>query len=267
MSVSWLRARSARHATSIELRIEAILENLAIASRRLTKSARRDAGGTVEGAHEVRQIGEADVERDIGDRALVVGAASAPRGAGASAPDIDAASRRARPQTRAGNETGSALPARRSLRDRLGSWRMRVDPRGRFHGAAAVARAARARAAARPEPVHEARRATTAPTSSSPASLRPSAAAWASSPSTISSGSGGTPPVRETPHRAQRSTRRSSGVKAGTTGIRRRRRDARACSMNSSPGWPHEHTNRPPARTTRRDSDSRSCPCARTTTE
>jgi hypothetical protein len=54
---------------------QAILENLAIVRVAgpcdLAEAARRDAGGTVEGAHEIRQIAEADIECDIADRPIV----------------------------------------------------------------------------------------------------------------------------------------------------------------------------------------------------
>ena len=56
---------------------EAILENLAIVraccASGLPEAARRDAGGAMKGAHEVRQVRESDVECDIDDRAVVLG--------------------------------------------------------------------------------------------------------------------------------------------------------------------------------------------------
>src|SRR5205814_5649140 len=52
---------------------QTILEDLAIAARGLAEPTRRDAGGAVEGADEVGQIAEADVERDVGDRPVVLG--------------------------------------------------------------------------------------------------------------------------------------------------------------------------------------------------
>src|SRR5262245_40425297 len=56
---------------------QAILENLAIVRvavpRSLAEAARRDAGGAVEGAHEIRQVAEADIECDIADRPIVGG--------------------------------------------------------------------------------------------------------------------------------------------------------------------------------------------------
>jgi hypothetical protein len=55
----------------MEIRLEgarqAILENLAVASRGAAKSARGDPSGAVECADEVREVREADVERDLGD--------------------------------------------------------------------------------------------------------------------------------------------------------------------------------------------------------
>jgi len=50
-----------------------ILENLAIAPRRLAEAAGRNASGAMEGAHEVGKVGKADIEGDVGDRAIVVG--------------------------------------------------------------------------------------------------------------------------------------------------------------------------------------------------
>ena len=54
---------------------EAILENLAIVriagARGLPEAARRDTGRAMEGAHEVRQVGKADIECDIADRPIV----------------------------------------------------------------------------------------------------------------------------------------------------------------------------------------------------
>src|SRR5436309_2368018 len=53
--------------------VHAFLENLAVAARELAESPRRHAGGAAEAAHEVRQVGETDIERDVGDRALFIG--------------------------------------------------------------------------------------------------------------------------------------------------------------------------------------------------
>src|SRR4029078_538139 len=54
---------------------ETILENLAIVrvagARSLTEAARRDAGGAMEGAYKVRQVGKADIECDIADWPIV----------------------------------------------------------------------------------------------------------------------------------------------------------------------------------------------------
>src|SRR5262245_34246039 len=50
-----------------------ILENLAVALGGFAKAARRDAGGAMEGADEVREIVEAGVHRDVGDRAVALG--------------------------------------------------------------------------------------------------------------------------------------------------------------------------------------------------
>ena len=97
------------------------------------------------------------------------------------------------------------------------------------------------------------------PTSSRPTSLRPSAAACASSPSTINSGSGGAAPTRQTSVRSPiastssgRQEERQAFVAADNArGCRCiRRRDGRPGSIP------------PPVRTTGRASGSRSCPCA-----
>ena len=45
------------------------MENLAVAARGLAEAARRDAGGAVEGAHEVGEVAEAGVEGDVTLRA------------------------------------------------------------------------------------------------------------------------------------------------------------------------------------------------------
>src|SRR6185312_15263601 len=50
-----------------------LLENLAIPLRQPAKIARRDAGGAMEGAHEIGQVAEAHIVGDIGDRPLVLG--------------------------------------------------------------------------------------------------------------------------------------------------------------------------------------------------
>src|SRR6266508_5459413 len=61
-------ARSpARSPSSVPPCAEAVLEDLALSASGLTEPARRDAGGPMEAAHEVRQVGEADVEGDVGD--------------------------------------------------------------------------------------------------------------------------------------------------------------------------------------------------------
>src|SRR5262249_21702294 len=59
---------------SLNSRREAILENLAIAFGSLAGAARRHAGGTAKGAHEIGEIAEADIERDVSHRPRIVGA-------------------------------------------------------------------------------------------------------------------------------------------------------------------------------------------------
>ena len=49
------------------------MENLAIAPGSPAEAPGRDSGGAVEGAHEVRDVAEADVERDVRDRSSVAG--------------------------------------------------------------------------------------------------------------------------------------------------------------------------------------------------
>ena len=153
---------------------EPILEDRAVALRRPAEAARRDAGGAVEGAHEVGEVAEADVERDVGDRA-----------------------RRRRPSRRAAwrsrertrywcgvtpstlaksrrkwNGAEPGLAGRALEIDRL--VRVRVDPERRLHRAAAIARAgAGGGCASRPETTSTKRAANNMPTSSRPTSLRP----------------------------------------------------------------------------------------------
>ena len=120
------------------------MENLAVASRRLAESARRDPRRAVECAHEVGEVGEPDVQRDIGDRALFVG--QKPCGA---------------PQPRA-NEILVRRHAKRVGKDAQEvEWthargpcciaelnfaaRVRIDPAGRLDRAAPIGRARRAR--------------------------------------------------------------------------------------------------------------------------
>jgi len=50
-----------------------VRERAALAPRRLPESPWRNARGAVEGADEVREIAEADVERDLGDRPCILG--------------------------------------------------------------------------------------------------------------------------------------------------------------------------------------------------
>ena len=53
--------------TSLCTPAEAFLENLAVAARRGTEAAWRNAGSAMEGTHEIRQVGKTDIERDRGD--------------------------------------------------------------------------------------------------------------------------------------------------------------------------------------------------------
>lgn len=57
---------------SLEKARAAILENLAIRSRRLPERSRREAGDAVERPHEIREVAKSDIERDVGDRSFVV---------------------------------------------------------------------------------------------------------------------------------------------------------------------------------------------------
>ena len=54
------------------------MENLAVAARCCSEPARRNAGGAVEGADEIGEIGETDIVGDVGDGDFVVG--QQPRG-------------------------------------------------------------------------------------------------------------------------------------------------------------------------------------------
>src|SRR5262245_43791513 len=76
-SVSW-RSPYGRSA-------EPILENLAVALRGAAKIARRNPGRAAEGADKIRQIREADVERDIGDGTFLFGQ----QARGATQPDAN----------------------------------------------------------------------------------------------------------------------------------------------------------------------------------
>ena len=57
---------------SLEKARAAILENLAIRSRRLPERSRREAGDAVERPDEIREVAKSDIERDVGDRSFVV---------------------------------------------------------------------------------------------------------------------------------------------------------------------------------------------------
>src|SRR4029077_7570328 len=116
------------------------LENLAISLRRLTEVSRRNSSGTMKRAHEVGEIGEPDIERDIGDGASVVG--QQPRrmaqpGANQILVWCHAENLGEQPQKVKRAET--RLPRGALEIDRL--MRMRVDPERRLHRAAAIARA------------------------------------------------------------------------------------------------------------------------------
>ena len=64
---------------------EPVLENLAIAAGSRSEAARGDAGGAMEGAHEVREVGEARGVGHVGDRAVVL--AEEPGGAAQAGAD------------------------------------------------------------------------------------------------------------------------------------------------------------------------------------
>src|SRR5262245_53224200 len=59
--------------TNLGMGGQPFLEDLAVAARGLAEAAGRDAGGAVEGPHEVREIAEAGLEGHVGDRAVLVG--------------------------------------------------------------------------------------------------------------------------------------------------------------------------------------------------
>ncbi len=120
--------------------------------------------------------------------------------------------------------------------ERNGAMRIGVDPERRLHRAAAVAQAALPSCAAcGPQAISTKRLARTWPTSSRPMSLLPSAAVCASSPSTISSGSGGSAPICQIAARSSISSTRSSPMKND------RHSSPTVWSWvqtYSSPGWP-----------------------------
>src|SRR5436853_7695113 len=69
----WSTMRPPCCASSCAAGGQAILEDLAIALSRPPEQARRHACGAVEGADEVRDVAESDVEGDTGDRGRPVG--------------------------------------------------------------------------------------------------------------------------------------------------------------------------------------------------
>ena len=159
----------------------------------------RDAGRAMERAHEIREVAEPHVERDVGDRAR---SSSASRRAAWRSRERTRYWCGVTPSTpensrRKWNGLRPASPRRALEIDRL--VRVRVDPERGLDRAppVACARPSGSALCARRRARRSAPRAAM-PTSSRPTSLAPSAAACASSPSTISSGSGGTPPVRQT---------------------------------------------------------------------
>ena len=128
----------------LESACEAILENLAIVRvgrpRSLAEAARRDAGGAMKGAHEVRQVGEADIECDIADRPIVRGQRPGRAAQPATAAGTDAASRRRCRRTAAGNETGSGPRCRAARSRSTGSCAFASSHKRGFDGAPAIAR-------------------------------------------------------------------------------------------------------------------------------
>ena len=160
------------------------LENLAVAPRGLAEFQRRGAGGAAKRAHEIGQVGEADIIGDIGDRAVVVG--QPPRRMAQPRADQilvrgDAERLREQPQ-----EVEGADPGLGAASSRLIWW---CD--SSIDSSVSTARR-RSRAASGPdlrclpETTSTKRLASTWPISSRPMSLLPSAAACASSPSTTS---------------------------------------------------------------------------------
>src|SRR4051794_30176268 len=73
ISVASAPAGGAIRRSPYSMQAEAFLENLSLASRSLAEAQRRDAGGTMEGAHEVGEVADPHVVSDGGHRALVVG--------------------------------------------------------------------------------------------------------------------------------------------------------------------------------------------------
>ena len=179
------------------------MEDLALAARGVPEAARRDAGGAVEGADEVREVAEADVVGDVGDRALVVG--QEPRGA--------AQPRRTRywcgvtpsaAREEAQEVEGAQPDLAGGVVERQRLVRVRVEPERRFDGAAAIARRRRraGEGAIAGSTLDEARGERHAGLVDADVAAAPSAAACASSPSTSNSASGGTQPERQTSGRA-----------------------------------------------------------------
>src|SRR6266404_748641 len=115
---------------------------IALASCRLAEAPRRNARRTMERAHEVREVAEADVVRDVGDRALVF-RQEARRAAHARADEILMRRHAEHGGEEAEEvEAGEAGLARRPLEIDL-LVRVRLDPEGGVDGATAIARRCR----------------------------------------------------------------------------------------------------------------------------
>src|SRR5262249_904948 len=128
---------SSRRRSSYARRGEPVLENLAIASGQAAEATGRDPGRAVEGAHEVREVTESDVERDVRDRAFVAGQEA--RGVAEAAADQILVRRHADDVGEDSQEVERAEPglARHCFEiERL--VRVRIDPERRFQRAPAV---------------------------------------------------------------------------------------------------------------------------------
>src|SRR5688572_7799953 len=129
-------------------RAEAVLENLAVAARGTPERAGRDARGATEAAHEVGEVGETDVERDVGDGPVIVG--QQPRGmAQAAAHEV-----LVRRDAEHGGEEAQVVPGAEAgtlgLRGQVdGGSGMRIEPERRLDGTPSIALAWRIHHAAR----------------------------------------------------------------------------------------------------------------------
>src|SRR5262245_36749783 len=137
ISLRMLAMMTSLRRSSYAARAQPFLENLAIAPGNPAETSGREPGGAVEGAHEVRDVAEADVERDVRDRSSVDGQ----EGRRAAEPAADQVLVRSHAED-AGEDSQEVKRAQPGLaRHRLeidGLVRVGIDPERRLHRAAAI---------------------------------------------------------------------------------------------------------------------------------